>query len=101
MQCQKPVHLLLQEGRNLSVSIGAVRSEDAEISISYLASTNKGLQTDYRPLTINGEEIKLSKSRPQVLLQLPGDYMFHAVTREKPEIFIIEFNGPVGRGGYL
>lgn len=101
MQCERPVHMLLQEGKNLSLSIGAVRSDEAEIAVFYLAHDRKGLQVDYRPLTIGGEEIKLSKARPQVLLQLPGDYVLHALTREKPEVFVLEFDGPVGRGGYL
>jgi hypothetical protein len=101
MQCQKPVHFLLADGKNLAVSIGAVRTEDTYVSVKYLASTSKGLDTDYRPLTIDGVEIQLSKAHPQLLLQLPGDYIFDPVSREKPDIFIVEFSGPAGKGGYL
>lgn len=101
MQCLKPVHFLLREGRNLSVSIGAVTSEDTAIDILYLAHDLKGMISDYRPLNIGGVDIQLSKAHPQLLLQLPGDYIFSPVSREKPDIFMLEFSGVAGKGGYL
>lgn len=101
MQCLKPTHYFLAEGKNVALSIGAVRSTDTYVAVLYLAAKSKGLATDYRPLTINGEEIKLSKDKPQILLQLPGDYILDPVSREKPDIFIVEFSGQAGKGGYL
>lgn len=101
MQCQTATHFALRAGQNIVVSIGAVRDATTYVAVKYLAQSNKGLDTDYRPLIIGGEEIRLSKEHPQLLLQLPGSYIFDPVTREKPDIFLTEFSGPVGKGGYL
>lgn len=101
MQCLTPQHFALREGKNLAVSIGAVRDTATQIIVRYLAQSNRGLATDYRPLTIDGKEVVLSKDQPQLLLQLPGNYMFDPVSREKPDIFIVEFDGPAGKGGPL
>lgn len=85
---------VLHPGQQYICSLGATvgTGDDMGYDVYYVASQTNRASTEYRPLMVDGNPVRLIPATPQVILTLPGSYQFRPRGLECPEVHGLEID---------